>query len=119
GRISAGENTFTIEVNSARDVEEMTFANNAVIYEKFISLSGTLNLYPVDYGIVNETEEKLIVQVPGKTTEDRTVIIQLDTAAGFNSAYRKEVRVTTRGLAEMPLPLTAFSDSTTFYWRSK
>lgn len=119
GRISAGENTFTVEVNSARDVEEMTFANNAVTYEKFISLSGTLNLYPVDYGIANETETKLIAQVPGKTTEDRTVIIQLDTAAGFNSAYRKEVRVTTRGLAEMPLPLTAFSDSTTFYWRSK
>lgn len=119
GRNSAGENTFTIEINSSMDVEEMTFANNSVTYTKFIPLSGTLNLYPLDYGIVNGNETKLIAQVPGKTIEDRTVIIQLDTAAAFNSAYRKEVRVTTRGLAEMPLPLTAFSDSTTFYWRSK
>ncbi|PZX61020.1 peptidase C25-like protein [Algoriphagus ratkowskyi] len=119
GLNSAGENSFTIEVNSARDVEEMTFANNSISYIKFIPLSGTLNLYPLDYGIVNGTEAKLIAQVPGKTTEDRTVIIQVDTAATFNSAYRKEVRVTTRGLAEMPLSLTAFSDSITFYWRSK
>jgi len=119
GRNSAGENTFTIEVNSKMEVPEMTFANNTASYTKFIPLSGTLNLYPLDYGIVNETDTKLIAQIPGKSTEDRTVIIQLDTAAAFNSAYRKELRVTTRGLAEMPLPLVVFSDSTTFYWRSK
>ncbi|SFT90046.1 Peptidase family C25 [Algoriphagus locisalis] len=119
GRNSAGENTFTIEVNSAMDVDEMTFTNNSVTFAKFIPLSGTLNLYPLEYGIVSEEETELIAQVPGKISEDRTVIIQLDTAAAFNSAYRKEIRVTTRGLAEMPLSLTAFSDSTTFYWRSK
>ncbi|SFB54461.1 putative type IX secretion system sortase PorU2 [Algoriphagus aquimarinus] len=119
GRNSAGDNTFTIEVNSNKDVEEMTFVNNTVSFTKFIPLSGTLNLYPLNYGIVNESSTKLIAQVPGKSTVDRTVIIQVDTAAAFNSAYRKEVRITTRGLAEMPLPLTAFSDSTTFYWRSK
>lgn len=119
GRNSAGENTFTIEVNSKMEVPEMTFANNTVAYNKFIPLSGTLNLYPLEYGIVNESETKLVAQIPGKITEDRTVIIQLDTASAFNSAYRKEIRVTTRGLAEMPLPLSTFSDSTTFYWRSK
>ncbi|MFC5624323.1 C25 family cysteine peptidase [Algoriphagus winogradskyi] len=119
GRNSAGENTFSIEVNSKREVEEMTFANNSVSFTKFIPLSGTLNLYPIEYGIVSGTETKLIAQAPGKIIEDRTIIIQLDTAVAFNSAYRKEVRVTTRGLAEMPLALTAFSDSTTYYWRSK
>jgi hypothetical protein len=119
GRNSAGENTFTIEVNSKREVEEMTFMNNTVSYTKFIPLSGTLNIYPLDYGIVNGTGITVVAQAPGKITEDRTIIIQLDTAAAFNSAYRKEVRVTTRGLAELPLPLTVFSDSTTFYWRSK
>ena len=119
GRNAAGENTFTIEVNSSMEVEEMTFANNSVTYSKFIPLSGTLNLYPLEYGIVSGTETKLVAQAPGKIIEDRTIIIQLDTAASFNSAFRKEVRVTTRGLAEMPLTLTAFSDSTTYYWRSK
>ncbi len=119
GRNSAGENTFTIEVNPTKTVKEMTFANNSVTYSKFVPLSGTLNLSPLEYGIVNGAETILMAQIPGKSTEDRTVIIQLDTAASFNSSYRREVRVTTRGLAEMKLPLTAFSDSTTFYWRSK
>ncbi|UZD24325.1 putative type IX secretion system sortase PorU2 [Algoriphagus halophytocola] len=119
GRNSAGENTFTVTLNPSMEVQEMTFANNSVTYSKFVPLSGTLNLYPLDYGIVSEENINLIAQVPGKVSEDRTVIIQLDSAAGFNSAYRKELRVTTRGLAEMPFSLTAFSDSTTFYWRSK
>ncbi|MCE7057318.1 C25 family cysteine peptidase [Algoriphagus sp. AGSA1] len=119
GRNSAGENTFTIEVNPTKAVKEMTFANNSVTYTKFVPLSGTLNLYPLEYGIVNGAETILMAQIPGKSTEDRTVIIQLDTTASFNSSYRREVRVTTRGLAEMKLPLTAFTDSTTFYWRSK
>lgn len=119
GRNSAGENSFTIAINPTMAVKEMTFANNSATYSKFVPLSGTLNLFPLEYGIVNEENTGLIAQIPGKISEDRTVIIQLDTAAGFNSAYRKEVRVTTRGLAEMPLALTAFTDSTTFYWRSK
>ncbi len=116
---SAGENTFTIEVNSGKDVDEMTFANNLVSFSKLIQLSGTLNLSPVEYGIANTRELNLVAQVPGKASEDRTIIIQLDTAANFTSAFRKEIRITTKGLAEWPISLLAANDTVTYYWRSK
>ena len=116
---SAGENTFTIEVNSGKDVEEMTFANNVVSFGKLIQLSGTLNLSPVEYGIANKRDLTLVAQVPGKAFEDRIIIVQLDTAANFSSAFRKEIRITTRGLAEWPVSLLSANDTVTYHWRSK
>ena len=63
---------------------------------EFIPLSGTLNLYPFDYGIVSSNEVKLVAQISGKSTSDRTVILQLDSSADFNSAFRKEIRTNAR-----------------------
>lgn len=116
---AAGENQFTITVNTDQSVPEMTFANNSITYTAFISLSGTINLYPTDFGIVNQKELRLITQAPGKLTENRTLIIQLDTTINFNSTFRKELRSTTSGLVEWPVNLSAGNDSTTYYWRSR
>ncbi|MFN3997031.1 C25 family cysteine peptidase [Algoriphagus sp.] len=116
---AAGENQFTIAVNTDRSVPEMTFSNNSITYTAFIALSGTINLYPTDFGIVNQKDLKLITQAPGKLTENRTLIIQLDTTTNFNSAFRKELRSTTSGLVEWPVSLLAGNDSATYYWRSR
>lgn len=116
---AAGENQFTIALNTERTVPEMTFANNIITYTAFIPLSGTVNLFPTDFGIVNQKELKLITQAPGKLTESRTLIVQMDTTINFNSAFRKEIRSTTSGLVEWPVSLLAGNDSTTYYWRSR
>ncbi len=116
---AAGENQFTISVNTDQSVPEMTFANNSITYTEFIPLSGTINLYPTDFGIVNQKDIKLVAQAPGKLTENRTLILQLDTTINFNSTFRKEIRTTTSGLVEWPVSLSAGNDSTTYYWRSR
>lgn len=117
-----GDNLFSIEVNRSRDVEELTFANNSIISSQFIPLSGTLNLLPFNFGIVNERNIELITQIPGKSVEDRTLIIQMDTAADFTTARRRERRVTTSNISRWNIDLfenIAAKDSMTFYWRSK
>ncbi|WP_296701808.1 C25 family cysteine peptidase [Algoriphagus sp.] len=119
GLNSAGDNVFTLEVNSAKSVPEMNYSNNLISVTEFISLSGTLNLFPIDFGIVSEKNINLIAQIPGKTDSDRTILLQLDSASNFNSAFRKEVRITTSGLVEWPVNLMNTGDSTTFYWRTK
>ncbi|MDF2157196.1 C25 family cysteine peptidase [Algoriphagus sp. CAU 1675] len=116
---SAGENTFTLEVNTERNVAEMTYSNNSISFSQFISLSGPLNLFPLEYGIVQNKNLELIAQIPGKALEDRTLIIQLDTAADFKSAYRKEVRLATRGLVNWPVELLSGNDTVTYYWRTR
>jgi len=116
---SAGENLFFIEVNSAKNVDELTFANNSITYAKFIPLSGPINLSPVDFGITSSTNVTLTAQTPVRTTTDRTLIIQLDSVTSYNSPFRKEIRITTRGLAEWPVTLPPSTDSLTLYWRSR
>ena len=46
---------------------------------KFVPLSGTLHLLPENFGIVNESVINLIAQIPGKSTEPRNLVIQIDT----------------------------------------
>ncbi len=116
---AAGDNEFTISVNTEKVVPELTFANNSTVYSAFVPLSGTIHLFPMDFGIVNQKDIKLVTQAPGKLTENRTLIVQMDTTINFNSAFRKEIRSTTSGLVEWPVSLTAGNDSTTYYWRSR
>jgi hypothetical protein len=63
-----GENMFTLEINPSKNIEEITFVNNAITVTRFIPLSGTLNLLPNSFGIVNEGEIELITQIPGKSS---------------------------------------------------
>lgn len=117
-----GDNIFTLEINPTRVIPEMTFGNNAITVTKFIPLSGTIHLIPENFGIVNEAEINLIAQIPGKSVESRNLVIQLDTAANFSSAIRRETRITTSNLANWELNLfqnVTQRDSVTFYWRSR
>ncbi|WP_186754308.1 putative type IX secretion system sortase PorU2 [Echinicola salinicaeni] len=122
GLVSAGDNVFTITVNSQKEVPEMTFANNTIVINKFIESSGTQNLSPLNYAIHQQQQVELIAQVPGKSTEDRVLVMQLDTSPDFNSAWRKESRVTTRNIATWQESIgdkVSGLDSVTFYWRTK
>ncbi|EAZ80872.1 putative type IX secretion system sortase PorU2 [Algoriphagus machipongonensis] len=116
---AAGDNVFTLEVNKARSIPELTYTNNSISVTEFIPLSGTMNLYPLNYGIVSETDVNLVSQIPGKTNEERTIILQLDSTSNFNSAFRKEIRITTSGLVDWPVSLMSSGDSATYFWRSK
>ncbi|MFD2202450.1 C25 family cysteine peptidase [Shivajiella indica] len=122
GIASFGENFFTIEINPSRNIPEMNYANNAVTVSMFIPLSGTLNVLPFNFGIVNEREVELITQIPGKSVEPRTLVFQIDTEANFSSARRRELRVTTANLANWTLDLfqnVPQRDSVTFFWRTR
>lgn len=117
-----GENIFNIVINPSRSIPEMTYANNAVTVSRFVPLSGTLHLIPENYGIVNENEISLIAQIPGKSVEPRTIIMQIDTQANFASSLRRESRNSTSNLAIWDINLfenVPQKDSVTFYWRTR
>ncbi|MFC0264657.1 putative type IX secretion system sortase PorU2 [Fontibacter flavus] len=117
-----GENFFTIEINPGRTIPEMTYANNVVTVGKFIPLSGTINLLPYNFAIVNEEKVELVTQIPGKSLEPRNLVIQIDTDSKFSSARRRELRVTTSNIAKWEVDLFqnfTKDDSVTFYWRTR
>lgn len=119
---SFGDNVFTLSVNKERRVDELTYANNSVSVSFFVPLSGTLNLFPLEYGIVSEPSLELVAQMPGLAREERNLVIQLDTASDFSSPKRREVRITTNNLARWEVDLFSdlpSQDSLTFYWRTR
>lgn len=122
GMAAFGENIFTLEINRSRTVEEMSYANNVITVTRFIPLSGTINLLPAAFGIVSEREVELFSQIPGKSVEERNLIIQMDVVANFSSANRREIRLTTANLVSWKVNLfqnVPEKDSVTFYWRSR
>ncbi|RZS96254.1 C25 family cysteine peptidase [Cecembia calidifontis] len=117
-----GDNNFTIIINPGRNIPEMTFINNSVSVNKFIPLSGTLNVLPYNFAIVNERNVTLTAQVQGKLLEPRNLVFQLDTDPNFSSARRREVRLTTANIASWDLDIfqnVPLGDSVTFYWRTR
>lgn len=117
-----GENTFTIEINKDRRVPELTYLNNTVTATKFIQLNGTTNLLPLAFGIESTTNTKLISQISGAATEQRTILFQMDTAHNFTSAARRETRMVTSDLAVWDVDYSALvgsKDSLTVYWRTR
>jgi hypothetical protein len=119
---SFGDNIFSVELNTDRSIEEITYANNNVSSGFFVPLSGTLNLFPLEFGIVNSREIEIYAQVPGAVTKERNLVVQLDTASDFSSAIRREVRITTGNLARWKVDLFQqfpVVDSLTYYWRTR
>ncbi|MEX2593806.1 MAG: C25 family cysteine peptidase [Anditalea sp.] len=119
---SFGENFFTIEINKEKLVEELTYMNNTVTVSKFLQLSGTMNLAPLDFAIVDNQQIEIIAQIPGKSTEARNIVVQIDSVADFSSPGRRESRITTSNIARWPVelfPHFTHKDSVTFYWRSR
>ncbi|MBT0811496.1 transporter [Litoribacter ruber] len=117
-----GENFFTINLNSERTVDELTYQNNSVTISEFIQLNGTTNLMPLAYSIVEKPEATLIAQVTALSSDPRTVMFQMDTVPSFSSAVRRETRVLTTGLAKWEVDfegLVGQKDSLTLYWRTK
>lgn len=122
GVVSAGDNVFTIAINSKRTVPEISFANNSIMASLFIESSGTQNLSPLPYAIHSREVVEMVAQIPGKSTEERTIIFQLDTSPDFSSSWRKEARVTTLNLARFSQNIAdrlSGTDTVTFYWRTK
>ena len=119
---SFGENLFNITINREREVEELTYMNNSVSVGKHLQLSGTMNLMPLDFAIVRDRQIQLVAQIPGMSTEDRNIVIQIDSVADFSSPGRKENRITTSNLAQWPMDLFqnfTYKDSVTLYWRTR
>lgn len=115
----AGEHEFELEINSKGSVEEMTLENNQVRFRQFIPFSGPIPLYPYRDQLLTDPEIELVAQIPPFLQEERTILVQLDTTSGFDSPFRKEIRIASQGLARWKVALLSDFDSMTYYWRTK
>lgn len=113
-----GNNRFTVTVDADNEFEELDETNNTAELSFFIPLNGTKNLYPHDFGIVNQQEVGLTFQATDLQSEEREFMLEIDTVNSFNSAYKKAFVVSGKVLIKHTTTLLS-QDSLTYYWRTK
>jgi hypothetical protein len=113
----AGNNTFTVTLDSPDAIDELDESNNTAQLELFIPLNAARNLYPQGFGIVSTTSPNLVVQSTDLLSESRDYVIQLDTVDTFNSNFLQEF-VVTGTLVSQTVALLE-NDTTAYYWRSR
>lgn len=120
GRIDQGfgNNNFSIQVDSENHVDELNEENNTYAQVFFIPLSGTKNLYPDAFAIVNTLNPTLSFQHTDQLSGERDFILQIDTVKQFNSAFRQEFALKGKVLVSQKINVAA-KDSTVYYWRTK
>lgn len=113
-----GNNRFEVSLDDPNSIDELNELNNIGILDFFIPTSGTRNLFPLNFGIVNTTRVKLVAQAANPFEEEREFIFELDSVATFNSPFKKNQNLNARVLAtwESEIP---DGDSTVYFWRSR
>jgi hypothetical protein len=117
-----GDNEFYVKINPAGSIVENSLLNNQANLKRFIPRSGPLKLLPTQFGIVNQKQVDLYLQISTKENQEKQVLIELDTTAIFNSQALKVQTLAITGLAKWSVDISDVlmqRDTMTFYWRTK
>ena len=113
-----GNNQFKVVLDYDNKIDELDENNNVALLDLFIPLSGTKNLLPATFAIVNKTEVVLKWQNTDLLSPERTYQIELDTVPTFDSPFLKQAALDGKVLMAWPVAL-ASKDSLAYYWRTK
>ncbi|MEM6525492.1 MAG: C25 family cysteine peptidase [Bacteroidota bacterium] len=113
-----GNNRFQVTLDDLNSIDELNELNNIGNLDFFIPTSGTRNLFPLDFAIVNRPQVKLVAQSADVFEEEREFIFELDSVSTFNSAFRRIQTVRAKVLAEWETEIPDM-DSIVYFWRSR
>jgi hypothetical protein len=115
---SFGNNSFKVTIDPDNILAEYTKDNNVTTKSFFISLSGTRNLYPSDFAIVNKNTVDLSFQSTDLLSGERDFLVEFDTVNTFDSPFRKAWSTKGLVLARQTVTLPE-SDTLAYYWRTR
>lgn len=116
-----GLNIISITLDPFNKVEEINETNNTAQIELSIFEGGTINLFPINSGIVNTTSPDLIFQSSNSLDNARAYQLEVDVDPGFSSATKQVFTVSGEVFALQTLDLTTFDleDTVSFFWRTR
>lgn len=114
----SGDNTFLVEIDPENKIKELNEKNNDAAYSITIPSRSTLNLYPLSYGIENETLVKFIWQSSDPLSERRDFRLEVDTTSTFDSPFTIREIVPGKVIGNISIEILNI-DSTVYYWRTR
>lgn len=115
---AGGSNQFTVTVDFENAIEELNESNNAAVMATVIPSNATLNLFPVNYAIVNNANPRLTWQATDLLSASRVFEVEVDTTTLFNSPFLIQQEITGRVMASLEITVLN-SDTTVYYWRTR
>jgi len=119
---SAGNNTFTIQLDPQNKIEELNEFNNLISHQIQILGDLTKNVAPYNYAIVSEDSLTFVAQSLDVLGGGRIIRFELDTTDQFNSPYRQSTTLNDQVVGKWDVNLfenLPGQDSITFYWRTQ
>jgi hypothetical protein len=115
---SLGNNRFEISLDAGNQIVEFREDNNQASLTYNFTSANIAILSPREFSIVNQNTVKFILQIPTSTTQNTTVIIEMDSSRNFNSLYKKNFTKTATPLFYWQTNLLE-KDSTVYYVRTQ
>ncbi|MEM9856060.1 MAG: C25 family cysteine peptidase [Bacteroidota bacterium] len=113
-----GNNRFQVSLDNPDAIDELNELNNIGVLNTFIPSFGTQNLFPENFGIVNENQVRLVAQSSNIFEDEREFEFELDSVLTFDSPFKKTQRINAKVLAEWETDLLS-EDSLVYFWRSR
>jgi hypothetical protein len=112
-----GENKIIVTIDPDNRYSELSETNNTASNTFTIFEDELTPVYPYNFGIVTKANIKLSASTANPLIESRQYLMELDTTENFNSSFKVQRNVVSKGgLIEFD-PGVTFTDSTVYYWR--
>jgi hypothetical protein len=112
-----GLNKITVTIDATNKVDEMSETNNSVTKEFFIYEDEARPIFPADFGIVTNANQKLYASTSNAVATAKDYVMEIDTTLLFNSPFKISKTVNQPGGALEFDPGLSFNDNTVYYWR--
>ncbi|MEM6697264.1 MAG: C25 family cysteine peptidase, partial [Bacteroidota bacterium] len=115
-----GKNQLEIILDPENDIEEGSIqaeGNNTSSLPLFIINNDVRPIYPVNYGIVSESEVILQASSTNTFSENTRFYAEIDTTANFDSPVKELTEIEQKGGLISWQPSLRLEENTTYYWR--
>jgi hypothetical protein len=112
-----GLNKITVTIDADNKVDEMSESNNSITKEFYIYEDEARPVYPYDYAIVNDANQKLYASTANATSAAKDYVMEMDTTRLFNSPFKISKTINQSGGVLKFDPGISLTDSTVYYWR--
>lgn len=116
---AAGNNKFTVTIDPANTISELSKLNNSADFSYFIQSNGVNILSPINYSIVANNNVELKVQSSDLFQKNINYSFEIDTLSDFSSNWKKSSGNINTGIIASWKPNAIFESNKVYYWRAK
>jgi hypothetical protein len=113
-----GLNKYRITIDANNRYDEISEANNEALIDAFILSDNIVPIYPYNFSIVYNTDLTLKASTLNPFTTSKKYRIEIDTTELFNSPFKQQTVIDSKGGIIKWSPSISLQDSTVYYWRT-